>query len=125
MTTSEISSLSTGRVPTSTPGGHKGPPGRPEASGSAQVGAGANPSPDVERGGSALAADEVGRLNQLIQQFRRELRFSVDQSTGETIIRVINAQTKELVRQIPPDEVVSLMEHLQAEGRSLMMDLKA
>lgn len=124
MTTSEISSLSTGRV-TSTSGAHQARPGSPGSLGSVQSGAGAKPTPDVERGGSGLPAQDVNRLNHLIQQIRRELRFSVDQSTGETIIKVINAQTQEVVRQIPPEEVVSLMEHLQAEGRSLMMDLKA
>jgi flagellar protein FlaG len=86
-------------------------------------------SQDAGGGGPALATqkmgDEVGRLNSLIQQIRRELRFSVDESTGRTIIRVINTQTNEIVRQIPPEEVVSLMQHLRAEGRSLMIEVEA
>ncbi len=107
-------------------------PGAPSRAGAAVQGV--VPGPEEPRRSTETAqppakpidtAASVGRLNDLMQQIRRELHFSVDNATGRTIIKVVNAQTQEVVRQIPPEEVVTLMEHLQQSGNSLMMDLKA
>lgn len=70
-------------------------------------------------------AETVGRLNELIQDIRRELKFSVDDASGLTVIKVIDTETQELVRQIPPEEVLTLMHHLENLNPSLMMDVKA
>jgi len=85
---------------------------------------------DSAGGGAGISHEElteaVTRLNDLVQPIRRELHFSVDDSTGETIIRVIDAETQELIRQIPPEEVLTLMQHLeQQDHRSLLMDVEA
>ena len=72
-----------------------------------------------------VGADEVEQLNVLIQEVRRELKFSVDGDTGATIIKVFDANTRELVRQIPAEEVVELMNHLQQQGHSLLVDVTA
>lgn len=69
-------------------------------------------------------AQTVERLNQLIQNVRRELHFSVDDASGDTIIKVIDAETREVVRQIPADEVLNLAERLQTTGR-LLADVHA
>jgi flagellar protein FlaG len=59
-----------------------------------------------------LAAN-VEKLNALVQAVRRELRFSVDEGTERLVIRVMDAVTGEEIRQIPPEEILNLMEHLQ------------
>ena len=69
--------------------------------------------------------EDVSRLNDVIQQTHRKLRFSVDDSTGETIIQVMDAVTEEVVRQIPAREVVNLLRHLQQSGNSLMFSANA
>lgn len=40
----------------------------------------------------------------------RSLRFSVDEESGETIIRVVDKETGQLVRQIPPEEWLGVLE---------------
>jgi flagellar protein FlaG len=70
-------------------------------------------------------AETVERLNELIRVVRRELQFSLDERSGETVIKVINSDTQELVRQIPAEEVLTLAEHLAGENASLMMSIKA
>lgn len=55
----------------------------------------------------------VQRLNDLAANFRRELRFAIDEASGRTIINVFNAETDELIRQIPPEELIALAEHFQ------------
>ncbi len=79
------------------------------------------------RGSDPLSARElsqaVDHLNALAQQVRRELRFSVDETTGRVVIKVLDAETDEVVRQIPPEQVLSLVEHLKASGNSLGIDV--
>lgn len=72
---------------------------------------------DVER--------QVGQLNDVIQDIRRELRFAVDDDSGRTIIKVIDSTTQEIVRQIPAEEVVALLEHLQLRDSSALLDTQA
>lgn len=57
-------------------------------------------------------SEAVGKLNEYVQAIRRELKFSIDEKSGRTVITVLDSQTKEIIRQIPPEEVVSLSRNL-------------
>lgn len=54
----------------------------------------------------------VTSLNEYVQAIRRELRFTIDEDTGRTIITVVDSETDEVIRQIPPEEVLMLAAHL-------------
>jgi flagellar protein FlaG len=41
------------------------------------------------------------------------LQFSVDDKSGETMIKVVDSKTDEVVRQIPSEEVVRLRQRLE------------
>jgi flagellar protein FlaG len=47
---------------------------------------------------------------------QRSLRFQVDEGSGRTIITVINENTNEIVRQIPPEELLAVTRTLEALG---------
>jgi len=49
----------------------------------------------------------VRNLNDFVQKSRRELNFSVDDQTGRTVVKVIDRETKEVIRQIPAEEVLA------------------
>jgi len=49
---------------------------------------------------------KVAELNDYVQHLNRNLQFSVDEQSGQTVVKVIDAETKELVRQIPSQEVL-------------------
>ena len=68
--------------------------------------------------------EAVERLSDYVQNVQRNLHFSVDESSGRTIITVIDSGTKEVIRQIPPKEVLSLSERLESGDLSLV-ELKA
>ena len=55
----------------------------------------------------------VEKLNALVGDIRRELRFSVHEGTDRLMIQVINSNTDEVVREIPPEAVLDLIEHLK------------
>lgn len=61
-------------------------------------------------------AKAVERLNELMTSRNRSLRFEVDAASGRTVITVINEATKEVVRQIPPPELLQLARNLDAMG---------
>lgn len=47
-------------------------------------------------------------LNQHVQNLKRDLHFSVDEDTGETVIRVVDSQSQKTIRTIPSDEFLSM-----------------
>ena len=56
------------------------------------------------------------RLNQLMRSNQRNLRVQFDESSGYTVITVLNVETNEIVRQIPSDEVLALARRLDELG---------
>ena len=60
-----------------------------------------------------------------MQQSRRELHFSVDENSGRTVIKVIDSATQELVRQIPPEQLLSLRHNFENDSSSLLLDVEA
>ncbi|WP_372718324.1 flagellar protein FlaG [Immundisolibacter sp.] len=64
--------------------------------------------------------EAVARLEDHVQTVRRELHFRIDEDSGMTVVRVVNKDTGELVRQIPNQEVLDLAEHLQDNAGALL-----
>lgn len=50
------------------------------------------------------------KLNKQVQSLKRDLHFSIDDETGETVIRVVDSASKELIRTIPSEEFVSIQQ---------------
>lgn len=102
------------------------------------TGAPAGPSPGVdtsrpagapEQGGAVPTAAPAGAIVQAAQKVRdflqitrRDLEFSIDKDSGQTVIRVLDAATGELVRQIPPDEVLAIASRLDRSEGVLLRD---
>jgi len=61
-------------------------------------------------------AKAVERLNALMASHQRSLRFSIDASSGRTVITVINDETNEVVRQIPAPELLQIAHNLDDLG---------
>jgi flagellar protein FlaG len=61
-------------------------------------------------------AKAAERLNELMSNRQRTLRFRVDQGSGRTVIMVINEATREVIRQIPPEELLQLQQNLEQLG---------
>ena len=51
-------------------------------------------------------------LNQHVQNLQRDLHFSIDKETGDTVIRVVDSESQKTIRTIPSDEFLSLTEQL-------------
>lgn len=67
-----------------------------------QTDAGAPHRADANRG--------VTQLQSHAQGLRRELNFRVDETTGVTVLRVVDVETGQLVRQMPSQGVLEMMD---------------
>ncbi len=52
--------------------------------------------------------DAVQQLRQVVAPVARSLQFSVDDATGKTVVRVVDAATQEVIRQMPSEEVLAV-----------------
>ncbi len=53
-------------------------------------------------------AKAVSEISDYVQNISRDLQFQVDKQTGSTIVTVLDHETKEVIRQIPTEEVVAM-----------------
>lgn len=58
-------------------------------------------------------AEVVEGLNSRMRQLQRSLRFSVDDGSGRIIVKVIDSDTDEVIRQIPSEEMLAMMKHIR------------
>jgi flagellar protein FlaG len=68
--------------------------------------------------------EAVGNLNDFVQKLTRTLQFSVDEESGRTVIKVVDSETNQLIRQIPPEEVLVLARNL-ANGEGVILKEQA
>jgi len=59
----------------------------------------------------------ITRLNNFVQSQQRDLRFRVDEATDRLVVTVVNAESGEVIRQIPTEEVMAVARSLEmAQG---------
>ncbi|WP_289283794.1 MULTISPECIES: flagellar protein FlaG [unclassified Methylophaga] len=68
--------------------------------------------------------DKVAQLNDYMQNMNRNLQFSVDDTSGDTVIKVIDSETEEVVRQIPSEEILEAR-HAAEKYRGILLETKA
>lgn len=66
----------------------------------------------------------VSRLEAFTQSISRNLSFKLDDSTGRVVVKVTDAASGEVIRQIPSEEVLKLAASLE-DARSLLFKAEA
>jgi flagellar protein FlaG len=56
----------------------------------------------------------VSRISDYVQNFQRDLQFSVDQDSGRSVIKVVDSETDQVIRQIPSEETLRIAEQLDS-----------
>ena len=54
----------------------------------------------------------VAQMNEYIQSTQRDLHFSYDANSGETVVKVLDRSTQEVIRQIPDEIFLRLAQQL-------------
>ncbi len=68
--------------------------------------------------------DAVSQLNDFVQNVQRDLQFEVDNELGQTIVKVVDQSTKEVIRQIPDELALRLAENLRQDEPLTLFNVK-
>lgn len=71
------------------------------------------PATDPRAAGRASIGESVARLQDHVQALHRELHFRVDEVTGQTVVRVVDADTGALVRQMPSQDALDTLQAIE------------
>lgn len=71
-----------------------------------------------------VIAKTAKQMESFVQSMGRELSFSIDEKTGYSIIRVVNPQTGEVIRQLPSEELLKIAEMFE-QTHSALINQKA
>jgi flagellar protein FlaG len=72
----------------------------------------------------------VSQMAAYIQNTQRDMDFSVDEVTGRVVVRVIDSDSEQVIRQIPSEEMLAISRHLAEslendEPKGFLIELKA
>jgi flagellar protein FlaG len=85
--------------------------------------AAAVPAPAQQAAAPKPAADTIKAVAQQLESYlksvSRALEFRVDATSGRTVVSVVDAETGDLIRQIPGEEVLRLAE--MAEDQTIVL----
>lgn len=96
-------------------------------SGNASVEAGSR-HPEIAAGASVNDKDLggiAGKLNDYTQSVNRQLQFTVDGDSGKTMIKVVDKETGETIREIPSEEVLEMQKHLKTASEQMFHNSEA
>jgi flagellar protein FlaG len=66
----------------------------------------------------------VSQLNDYVQNVQRDLQFEVDNELGQTIVKVVDQKTQQVIRQIPDELALRLAEKLQQDEPLTLFNIK-
>ena len=52
--------------------------------------------------------DAVNQLNDFLKPINSAVQFTLDDDTGQTVVKVIDTATKEVIRQVPSEEMLNI-----------------
>ena len=70
--------------------------------------------------GVAEIREAISEINEFVQSVQRDLSFNMDESSGRTVIRVIDRDSGDLIRQIPSEEVLAIASQIRGVRESAM-----
>lgn len=66
----------------------------------------------------------VKNVNDFVKPINNSLSFNLDQDTGQTVIKVVDLSTQEVIRQIPSEEMLAIAKALDTM-KGLLVQQKA
>jgi len=59
-------------------------------------------------------------IQNFVKDMGRNLAFSIDETTGYNVVRVVNPETNELIRQLPSEELLKIAKNMRDLGNVLV-----
>jgi flagellar protein FlaG len=80
------------------------------------------------RGADSVSREQVesavSTIQEFVQSVRRSINFSLEDTSGRVVVKVTDADSGDVIRQIPSEEALQLAESLE-EVRSLLFKAEA
>jgi flagellar protein FlaG len=77
-----------------------------------------------EQSEAEVLAEVVEQLSEVVTLMNKGLAFSVDEDSGAAIVKVMDIDTGDIIRQIPSDEALELAQKLQ-DVKGLLLKTQA
>jgi flagellar protein FlaG len=68
----------------------------------------------AERTRAGQVESAVSKISDFIQNFQRDLVFTIDEESDRLVVKVVDSVTQEVIRQIPEEETLSIARHLDS-----------
>lgn len=101
------------------------PVAAPETRSAPAVAVKAAAEPNVAPPTPAQLQNAVDNLNKAMRQVNAGVEFSIDKETKQTVIRVVESKTGEVIRQYPSEEVLSIARAIDNMQQGLLIKQKA
>ncbi|MCK9623020.1 MAG: flagellar protein FlaG [Methylobacter sp.] len=76
---------------------------------------------DAEESGDLKQA--VSQLNDFVQSMQRNLQFSIDKESGAMVVKVIDAKSEKIIRQMPSEETLRLARSLAEQSDDVAFNI--
>lgn len=87
---------------------------RPQAASAASIGISKaeQPATKAQPASKAELQDAVATSNNFLKTVTNALEFSIDKDSGDTVVKVVDTATKEVIRQYPSEEMLQIAKAL-------------
>ncbi|MCE7913430.1 MAG: flagellar biosynthesis protein FlaG [Nitrosomonas sp. PRO4] len=74
--------------------------------------------PAITKAGNDFGSEDqikqaIEKIQGTVNNLTRNLQFSIDKDTGQTVIKVMDTHTEEIIRQIPTEEAIEIARTLE------------
>lgn len=69
-----------------------------------------------------LLSRSVDKLNQAVKMIESNIQFTVDEETGLDVVKVVDSETDEVIRQFPSEEIIEIAKALDKFQGMLLRD---
>jgi uncharacterized FlaG/YvyC family protein len=70
----------------------------------------------------AMALQAVEMANRIADFLDKKIAFTYDERIDQVIVKIVRKSTEEVIRQVPPEEMVELMAKLREDFRGLIFN---
>ena len=72
------------------------------------------PTRDKQEADEASVESAVSRITDFVQNFQRDLQFSIDKESDRLVVKVIDSETQKVIRQMPSEETLRIAQNLDS-----------
>lgn len=84
----------------------------------------ATPPENLQQKPKESIEEAVKKVNDFVKPINNSLSFNLDEESGQTVIKVVDLTTKEVIRQIPSEEMLAIAKALDTM-KGLLVQQKA